>query len=120
MQGATQNRQARIAVAFRLPNDPDFTLEFVVDTGFEGALTLPLAAIIALVLPLYADIKASLADGTSVSVDVYIGTIVWDGVELEVAALAMGTRPLLGTALLENRILEADFREGGLVRIMTP
>ena len=36
---------------------------------------------------------------------------------VEVAVLAMGRRPLLGTALLENKRLCADFTEQGNVSI---
>jgi len=31
--------QILVGVVFRLPNRPDIEIEFVVDTGFEGALS---------------------------------------------------------------------------------
>src|SRR5436309_2742387 len=45
MQGLVTGLQPRIDVGFRLLNRPDLTIEFVVDTGFEGALTLPPGAL---------------------------------------------------------------------------
>jgi predicted aspartyl protease len=48
IQGSVVELQARVDVRFRLPARPDFSIECVVDTGFEGALTLPPAAIAAL------------------------------------------------------------------------
>ena len=34
---------ALLPITFRLANQPDFAVEFVVDTGFTGFLTLPSA-----------------------------------------------------------------------------
>ena len=104
-------------VAFRLPNHPDFTIECVVDTGFAGALALSQEAITSLGLPFFQEIEANLANDADVKAAVHIGTIVWDGHEVEVAVLAMGRRPLLGTALLNGRRLCADFDEEGTVLI---
>ncbi len=117
IKGSVQDYQARVNVTFRFAGQPDLSLEFVVDTGFEGALTLPLAAVQALNLPFYQDITSNLADGTSVQTEVYTATILWDGTELDVPVLAMGRRPLLGTLLMRDRNLNIDFVDGGLVRI---
>jgi clan AA aspartic protease len=117
MQGRVSGRQARIRLPFRSLPDPDVLIEFVVDTGFEGALTLPPAAVAALRLPHLIDIDANLADDTRRQVAVHQGTIVWDGAEIPVAVLAMGRRPLLGAALLDARRLCADFVDDGEVRI---
>ncbi len=73
---------------FRLSNQPDIEIEFVIDTGFEGALTLPPKAVAALGLPYYQEIDANLANDSSVSVDVYKASIVWNGKECNVAVLA--------------------------------
>lgn len=115
--GNVLGMQARIGVTFRVPHQPDIEIEFVVDTGFEGALTLPPAAIAALGLPRYHKVEANLADDTRTETDVYRATIVWDGREYLVAVLSMGKRPLLGTALLAGRELVAQFADGGLVTI---
>ena len=63
---------------------------------------------------------AGLADGSQVIVAVYLATITWEGVERNVEALAMGKRPLLGTSLLDGFKLEAEFNDGGLVRVVRP
>lgn len=109
--------QARADITFRLSPHPDVVIEFVIDTGFEGALTLPPAAVAAMGLPYLIDIDANLADDTRAQVAVHQGTIVWNGAELSVAVLALGRRPLLGTALLADQRLTADFVDGGDVRI---
>src|SRR5262249_33097661 len=109
--------QALVQVAFRLLNQPDLGIECVVDTGFEGALALPPDAIAALGLPFYQGIFANLADNSNVSVDAYQAVIVWKGQDVSVAVLAMGRRPLLGTALLAGNELVAQFVDNGLVTI---
>jgi len=47
----------------------------------------------------------------------HLATIIWHGVEREVIVLAMGRRPLMGTALIEDYHLSVDFCEGGSVII---
>ena len=115
--GSVTGLQACIEVAFRLPGRPDLKIEFVLDTGFAGALTLPAAAIAALGLPFFQQIDASLADDASSKADAHLVTVVWDGIETDVAVLAMGRRPLLGTALLDGYRLTADFQDGGSVSL---
>lgn len=116
-RGAVRDMQARVDVKFRLVGRPDLAIECVVDTGFAGALTLSPGAIAALGLPFFQEIDANLANDADVKTAVHVGTIVWEGQEREVAVLAMGRRPLLGTALLENRRLCVDFAEAGGVTI---
>lgn len=50
--GRLIDRKAIVPVIFRLPQQPDFSLSFVVDTGFNGYLTLPAQAVSAMNLPL--------------------------------------------------------------------
>jgi clan AA aspartic protease len=104
-------------VIFRLPGQPDLGIECVVDTGFEGELTLPPAAVAAMRLPYLTQLNAKLADGSAVATPVHVARIIWSGAERAITVLAMGSRPLLGTALLTGYHLEIDFEDGGLVRI---
>ena len=115
--GTVQGLRVLVGVTFRLPNQPDTVIECVVDTGFEGALALPPDVVSALGLSFYQGIYANLADNSDVSVDAYRAAIVWNGQELRVAVLAMGLRPLLGTALLAGKELTAQFVDDGAVTI---
>ncbi|XHX76226.1 MAG: clan AA aspartic protease [Stenomitos frigidus ULC029] len=92
-------------------------IECVVDTGFEGFFTLPTAIIADLGLPYIAPIDANLADNSRITTNVHQGTILWHGVERSIPVLAVGRRPLLGTALLEDYHLSIDFCEGGTVLV---
>lgn len=107
--------QARINLIICLSEPANIEIECVVDTGFEGFLTLPPVVITELGLPYIARIDANLADNSSVGVNVHLATILWQGMEREVAVLAMGSRPLIGTALLGDYHLSIDFCDGGTV-----
>jgi predicted aspartyl protease len=52
-----------------------------------------------------------------VSIPVHSATTFWDDVERDVAVLASGARPLVGTALLTEQELVVQFTEGGLVTV---
>lgn len=63
------------------------------------------------------DYPSQLADGSMIAVPLYEATILWKGIEMDVRILAMGNRPLLGTALLDGQELVAQFVDNGLVTI---
>jgi clan AA aspartic protease len=117
IHGTVVGLQARMSVILLPPERSGIEIECVVDTGFEGFLTLPPSIIADLGLPYLININANLANNSSVETDVYLATIVWNGTERNVAVLAMGRRPLIGTALLEDYHLSIDFCEGGTVLV---
>jgi clan AA aspartic protease len=117
MNGNVVGLQAQIGIILCLLGSPNIEIKCVVDTGFEGFLTLPAAAIAKLELAYITKINANLADNSNVATDVYLATILWNGIERDVAVLAMGRRPLIGTALLKDFHLSIDFYEGGAVQV---
>ena len=119
-EGHVEGGRVLVPVTFYLSPLPNLDIEFMVDTGFVGFLTLPTSAVAALKLPFRYQMPATLANGTSFLVDAYTAAIIWEGVEYKVEVLAMGGRPLLGTSLLDGFKLEAEFNDGGLVRIARP
>ncbi len=118
MTGQVHHEVALLSVPVRAPGQPAFALEFVIDTGFTGYLTLPVAAVGALGLDFLRRMPANLADDTTINVSVYALLIVWHGQEREVEVLATGRRPLLGTRLLQDARLSADWTRGGLVEVV--
>ncbi len=117
IHGTVIGLQARVKIVLRLSGNLDIEIECVVDTGFEGFLTLPPSAIEKLGMPYLISISANLADSSNVKTDVHAATIIWKGVERNISVLAMGQRPLIGTALLEDYHLSIDFCDGGIVII---
>jgi clan AA aspartic protease len=115
MTGSVAGRQPRIEVAFRLAGRPNLQIEFVVDTGFDGYLALPPAAVTALGLPFLHHLVANFADDRDERVAVHQAAIIWDGAEQEVQVLATGRRPLLGTLLMDGFDLHIRFADQGPV-----
>ena len=92
-------------------------IEAVVDTGFNGFLTLPTALVSELGLPFVSVGRATLADGSEIAYDVYGATVLWDGQALYVEADAADSIPLVGMMLLDGHDLSIQVREGGRVVI---
>ena len=115
--GKVERLQPTVPVTFRLPGYPDLTIEFVVDTGFVGFLTLPSVAVAAMGLPFEYDTPANLADDSEVQLPVHGATILWEGLPRRVRVLATGKRPLLGMSLLYGSTLNIECTEAGVVRV---
>ena len=117
ISGTVVGLQARMIIILYSCDRAGVEIECVVDTGFEGFLTLPPAIILDLGLPYIAPINANLADNSRVEANVHQGVVLWNGAERVIPVLAMGRRPLIGTALLEDYHLSVDFCEGGTVLV---
>ncbi|UBF26217.1 clan AA aspartic protease [Kovacikia minuta CCNUW1] len=117
ISGTIVGLQARISITLYSPESTRVEIECVVDTGFEGFLTLPPAIVLDLGLPYISPIDANLADDSLITASVHQGIVLWSGVERVIPVLAMGRRPLIGTALLEDYHLSIDFCEGGTVLV---
>lgn len=89
----------------------------MVDTGFNGFLTLPSALVTELALPFVTRGWATLADGSLVSFDTYEVSVMWEGQPREVPVDAADTTPLVGMQLLDDHDLSIQVRKGGRVLI---
>jgi clan AA aspartic protease len=117
ISGTVIDGRATVPVVFQLPGRPDFSIEFVIDTGFTGSLCLPPEAIAVMGLPFEFEIPANLANNSNVFLKVYTATIQWNGEDREVNVIAAGRKPLLGVALMTGKELYVHFIEGGRVSI---
>ena len=68
-----------IALAVQGQSGQSRDIEAVVDTGFNGFLTLPTTLVSELGLPFVSIGRATLADGSEIAYDVYGATVLWDG-----------------------------------------
>ena len=109
--------QATIRLIVRGPTGQAQEIEAVIDTGFDGALSLPPADITALGLPWRRRGRALLADGTASLFDVYEATVLWDGAPRRVAVDAAAIDPLIGMRLLDGYELTVQAIAGGQVII---
>jgi clan AA aspartic protease len=92
-------------------------LTVVIDTGYNGSLSLPLAVVAALSLPRLASRDVTLGDASRKTLDFYRAEVEWDGQKRAIPVLCVEGDPLLGTALLKGYKMEADFVVDGPAQI---
>jgi len=81
-----------------------------IDTAFDGHLVFSLSLINELGLETLAATDAILADGSKTLLETYLCYIDWFDQRIPVQVIANdGKYPLLGTGLLEQRVLHVDF-----------
>jgi predicted aspartyl protease len=78
---------------------------------------LPSSLIASLDLPWRSRSSAILANGNVEECDIYVATVIWDGVERSILVQAMENVPLLGMAMLVGYDLRARVVAGGSVEI---
>ena len=93
------------------------SMEFILDTGFNGTLTLPLDTIRRLGLPPDGPRDAFLANGDPVTLNGWHGTILWQGRRSGIVVLQAEGEPLLGMRLLHGHRVSLDVLEGGEVTV---
>jgi predicted aspartyl protease len=93
-------------------------VDAVLDTGFTEYLTLPLSCVTMLALPYLFTDHVTLAGGTMVPVDLYEGTILWDGHNRRVTVHCLEGTPLIGMSLLFDHLFTAQIIDGGLATIV--
>ncbi len=92
-------------------------IEVVIDTGYNGFLTLPPALVAELRLPLVGPSQATLAKGVVETFNVHDVTVLWDGMPRDIEADAVGPTPLAGMALLDSHSLYVEVEDRGRVAI---
>ena len=106
-----------VALSLRGANGHTLEVEAVIDTGYNGLLTLPSSVVTELGLPHRGYGEASLADGSVVEFDVYGVTVLWDGLARHIEADEANSTPLVGMRLLDRHNLNIDVEDGGRVVI---
>jgi clan AA aspartic protease len=96
----TANREATIRLMVAGPDQRQEASEVVIDTGFNGFLTLPSHVVRALNLPFVGNRRAMLGDGRSVVLDLDLATVMWNEEQREVLVLQTEGGPLIGMSLL--------------------
>jgi clan AA aspartic protease len=120
MQGIVdQNCEAIIRLVVSNTNKQRQVIDAVLDTGFTGFLTLPLAILTSLNLQAYSREEGTLGDGSTCIFDVYTGFVIWDGEFRRIDINASEASPLIGMSLLYGYRVQFDTVEGGTVMIQS-
>lgn len=98
--------------------DGPFTIASIVDTGFDGELSLPPSLASRLDAEIAGRQTLSLADGTTLFSPYYrIEIDDWNGEERLTEVLLLDGHPLLGVNLLSGYLLQMEMEESGGVEI---
>lgn len=109
--------EAILSIVVGNSNRQHQVVDAVIDTGFNGFLTLPSTIITTLDLPWNCSDVVTLGDGSETLFDLYAGTIIWNGQLLEIDIAESETEPLVGMSLLYGYRLQIDVIGGGKVAI---
>ena len=110
-------RQARVQLEVQRGDKRYETIETVVDTGFDGHLTLPSDVIGRLNLEPDLPADVELATGSQEKVNAWFGNVLWHDRIRAVRVLEANGVPLLGMELLEDSQLTLQARINGPVLI---
>ena len=111
------DREGCVRLKLQGPQGHEQEVEAVMDTGFNGFLTVPLSLAAALGCLHIGRGKAVMANGQSELFDVYEITVIWDGQPRTVEADAAGTDALIGMSLIYGCELRIQAIDGGRVTI---
>lgn len=109
--------EARVSLELRDADGQIYPVAAVIDTGFNGQLTLPPETIQRLNLAAAAPIVVTLATGTREMLNTWRGQIHWHDRLRPIRVLESRGNPLLGMGLLEGSQLTIQARINGDVLI---
>lgn len=109
--------EAIIGLIVRGPLGQEAHIEALIDTGFNGFLTLPPHLVITLGLVRLSRGRALLANGQETIFEICSSTVVWEGSPLEVETDVVGSTPLVGMSPIHGSELYIHAVEGGSVQI---
>ena len=89
----------------------------IIDTGFNGWLSLPKEVISKLDLPWKRRGRALLGDGSECIFDIYEAVIIWDRQSRVIPIDEAESDPLLGMSLMKGYKLSIDVLENGIVTL---
>ena len=94
-----------------------YNQQAIIDTGFNGWLSLPPDLIARLNLKWKRRGRAILGDGSECVFNVYEAVVVWDGDRVTIPIDEADSEPLVGMSLMEGFQLMVQVFEGGNVEI---
>ncbi len=109
--------EALIPLELASPQNVPIPIMAVIDTGFNGYLTLPSDHIASLELPFHSFAEAQLGDGQTVALRKFEGNVLWNNELRPLTVLETQGAPLVGMAFLINHRVTLEVRVGGLIAI---
>jgi clan AA aspartic protease len=107
------HREALVPLPLRGPQGEEHAIEAVIDTGYNGHLTLPPDLIVRLGFPFLRSSRAMLGDGSTIEFDIHEAALIWNGRLQRIPVDAADVNPLLGMGLLYGHELNIEVIEEG-------
>lgn len=106
----------RVSLTLPRVNGP-FSVEFILDTGFDGELSLPPSLLPQLDISFYRERRLQVADSRVIIRLAYMLDLEWNEEPHPVEVMILENVPLLGATLLDESHVDLDMRSGGEVLI---
>ncbi len=113
----TEDREIVIELEVLAADPSAIAIQAIVDTGFNGFLTLPISVLNALKASAAGTRRAEPGDGNLVEMDTYFVKVRWLDEDREVLALQAEATPLVGMSLLWGSRVGFDAQDSGTVTI---
>jgi len=110
-------KQAIISLELRGPTGQTEIVDAMVDTGFDGCLTVTPDITARLQFPFRETRTYELGSGELIDFPIHDACVIWDGQAQDVATLVTDGGILVGMSLLSGYTLFIDAVDGGEVRI---
>ncbi len=111
------DREGVVRLRVQGTSGQELEIDGVIDTGFNGFLTLPPAVIAALGCPRIGYGRTLMSNGKEEAFDIYEATVIWDGNPRQVEADEADTDALIGMSLIYGYELRMQGKDGGRVTI---
>ncbi|MDP6355829.1 MAG: clan AA aspartic protease [Planctomycetota bacterium] len=111
------NLQAVVELTLVGPQNQPINVNAIIDTGFNGFLTLPLAQVRNLECEHIAKAEATLADGSTDAFELFLAEVIWDGRKRVVEADSSEGELLIGMAMMRGHDLSIRITDQGEAKI---
>jgi clan AA aspartic protease len=113
----TPDREASLRITVHGPAGAEHETQAIIDTGFNGYLTLPPSLVSFLALTYHGQAFARLADGSTILMRKFEASVTWHGRQRDVIVLEADGDPLIGMSLLYGNRVTLGVLDGGPVTI---
>ncbi len=98
-------------------HDGPVNIEFIVDTAFDGDLSVPPHVLARLDVGYQTDRLFQMADGRQVYQPAFEINLLWDGEIRLTEVVSIKNASLLGIQLMDGKLLQAEMTDGGEVSL---
>ena len=113
----SNDREAIITLEILGPQEQKTAVQAILDTGYDGEISLPGELIRQIGLSSAGFRRGMLADGSTVVLSAFLGTLMWHGRQRDVLVAQVDDTPLVGMGLLHGSRLLIDVIPDGTVSI---